>query len=229
MTNKSLFLFIYLLIHASLLTAQKKLVASAEQANYNIDINHNSNQHFVPTGNLSIKNKGDHSVFSIEPESTSAHVIVQVRRTIPESGWKGSSFEGLENEPFSILLKRINEITIEGLRDSLILPLPSPVDFKPFVLADALVKIDSLRGSFVIASKIEILSKSAEVMFGGVEIQGNSGNKMPNFFCSFRPKSFKFGDLFNSLRGTMLDQLDLNGGLWSIAGANTNIDLLQLP
>ncbi|MGB5666392.1 MAG: hypothetical protein WBM53_06075, partial [Maribacter sp.] len=91
------------------------------------------------------------------------------------------------------------------------------------------VKIDPLRGSFVIASKIEILSKSAEVMFGGVETQGNSGNKIPNFFCSFRPEAFKIGDLFNSLRGTMLDQLDLNGGLWSIAGTNASIDLLQLP
>lgn len=191
MTKKSLFFFIYLLIHASLLTAQKKLVASEEDAIYNIDLNNYSAQQFVSLSNLSNNIEFKYSSSSIKSGPTLANVIVKVRRTIPGSGWKGSSFEGLENEPFSILLKRVKEIAQEGLRDSLILPLPSPVDFKPFVLPDAIVTIDPLRGSFVIASKIEILSKSAEVMFGGIETQGNGGNKIPNFFCSFRFPSMK--------------------------------------
>jgi hypothetical protein len=228
MTKKSLIFLIYLLLNVILLTAQNKLVASIGNI-YNVDSYNYSVQHSVSPINLSDKIEFEHSLSSLESKPTLANVIVQVRRIVPGSGWKGSSFEGLEKEAFSILLKRVKEIVQDGLLDSLILPLPSPVDFKPFVLPDAMVTIDPLRGSFVIVSKIEILSKSAEVMFGGVEIPTNSGNMIPNFFCSFRPEAFKIGDLFNSLRGTMLDQLDLNGGLWSIAGVNANIDLKELP
>ncbi len=181
---------------------------------------------------------------STEPPVTSNAAITLVRTT-PDAPFDGSSFAGLEDKPFIEVLRRLDDLVRNKSTKSISLPLPSLRGFEPIALPDAEVSIDSILGSFAIASRIEILGQTVDVVLAGLkpgmpaDQAGSSENASPDtsgwsglpgdFVFGFRPVHFDFGSLIAPLDGSLLDDFDFGGNLLSMSSSAFELDPTTLP
>lgn len=179
---------------------------------------------------------------STEPPLVTDAAISLVR-TLPSAPFAGSSLDGLEDKPFNEVLRRLEELVSDTKTKQISLPLPSPRAFDTIALPNAEISIDSLLGSFAIGAQIELLGQTVDVVFAGLNSAGaaspdgggdtGSDAGTPSGGGSFvfgaRPPSFRFGDLVEPLRGTVLDDLDLGGNLISLSSASFRLDPNALP